>query len=96
MTTIGTMRALDQERGAVRVEDLYETDIRDLWEACATPERLARWLPRRACTGQAPHASTSRVRAKTGEVVVLRCPYSHRPGIRDQLSHLVDLARQGA
>jgi uncharacterized protein YndB with AHSA1/START domain len=44
MTTIGTMRALDQNRGAVRVEELFDTDIRDLWEACTSPERLARWL----------------------------------------------------
>jgi uncharacterized protein YndB with AHSA1/START domain len=44
MTTIGTMRALDKKRGAVRVEELYDTDIRDLWEACTSPERLARWL----------------------------------------------------
>lgn len=40
----GTMRALDETRGAVRVEDVYDTDIRDLWEACTTPERLARWI----------------------------------------------------
>jgi uncharacterized protein YndB with AHSA1/START domain len=46
MRTIGTMRALDEERGAVRVEELYDTDIRDLWAACTTPERLARWLAR--------------------------------------------------
>jgi uncharacterized protein YndB with AHSA1/START domain len=38
------MRALDEKRGAVRVEDLYDTDIDDLWEACTTPERLARWI----------------------------------------------------
>jgi len=44
MTTTGTMRALDEKRGAVRVEDLYDTDIDDLWEACTTPERLARWI----------------------------------------------------
>ena len=40
----GTMRALDESRGAVRVDDLYDTDIEDLWEACTTPERLARWI----------------------------------------------------
>jgi uncharacterized protein YndB with AHSA1/START domain len=44
MNTIGTMRALDDKRGALRVEDVYDTDIDDLWNACTTPERLARWL----------------------------------------------------
>jgi uncharacterized protein YndB with AHSA1/START domain len=46
MTTIATMRTLDENRGAVRVEDLYDTDIDDLWHACTTPERLARWIAR--------------------------------------------------
>jgi uncharacterized protein YndB with AHSA1/START domain len=41
---IGTVRALDDTRGAVRVEDVYNTDIDDLWKACTTPERLARWI----------------------------------------------------
>ncbi len=44
MKTTGRMRPLDDERGAVRVEDVYDTDIGDLWEACTTPERLARWI----------------------------------------------------
>ena len=44
MRIIGTMQALDESRGAVRVEDLYDTDIEDLWEACTTPDRLARWM----------------------------------------------------
>ena len=44
MNTTGTMRALDESLGAVRVEDVYDTDIDDLWEACTTPERLARWI----------------------------------------------------
>ena len=44
MTTNATMRALDDTHGAVRVEDLYDTDIDDLWQACTTPERLARWI----------------------------------------------------
>ncbi|HZT96917.1 MAG TPA: SRPBCC domain-containing protein [Chloroflexota bacterium] len=44
MKVIGTMRALDQYRGAIRVEDVYDTDIHDLWEACTEPERLARWI----------------------------------------------------
>ncbi len=44
MKIIGTMRALGQTRGAVRVENMYDTGINDLWEACTTPERLARWI----------------------------------------------------
>lgn len=44
MRIIGTMRALDDKRGAVKVEDVYDTDIEDLWDACTRPERLARWL----------------------------------------------------
>lgn len=44
MRITGTMRALDDNRGAVRVEDVYDTDIEDLWEACTAPERLARWI----------------------------------------------------
>ena len=44
MNTIGTLRALDDARGAVRVEDVYDTAIEDLWAACTTPERLARWI----------------------------------------------------
>jgi uncharacterized protein YndB with AHSA1/START domain len=44
MRIIGTMRALDEARGAVRVEDVYDTGIEDLWQACTSPERLARWI----------------------------------------------------
>ncbi len=44
MRIIGTMRALDDVRGAVRVEDVYDTDIDDLWQACTAPARLARWI----------------------------------------------------
>jgi uncharacterized protein YndB with AHSA1/START domain len=41
---VGTMRSLDGTRGAVRVEDVFDTGIDDLWEACTNPERLARWI----------------------------------------------------
>ena len=44
MRTTATMRVLDERRGAVRVEDVFDTDIEDLWQACTTPERLARWI----------------------------------------------------
>jgi uncharacterized protein YndB with AHSA1/START domain len=44
MNITGTMRALDDSRGAVRVEDVYDTHIEDLWQACTKAERLARWI----------------------------------------------------
>ena len=44
MKLLGTMRQLDDSRGAVRVEDVYDTDIDDLWASCTDPERLARWI----------------------------------------------------
>lgn len=43
---IGTMRRIDDKRGAVRVEDVYATDIGDLWSAITEPDRLARWIAR--------------------------------------------------
>jgi uncharacterized protein YndB with AHSA1/START domain len=41
---LGRMRRIDEYRGAVRVEDVYETDIADLWSAVTEPDRLARWI----------------------------------------------------
>jgi uncharacterized protein YndB with AHSA1/START domain len=31
-------------RGTIRMDDLYRTDIDDLWDAITSPDRLARWL----------------------------------------------------
>lgn len=44
MKTTGTMRSLGGTLGAVRVEDVYDTDIDDLWQACTDPQRLERWI----------------------------------------------------
>jgi uncharacterized protein YndB with AHSA1/START domain len=41
---LGSMRRIDEKRGAVRVEDVYETDIADLWSAITEPDRLAHWI----------------------------------------------------
>ncbi|REJ05006.1 hypothetical protein DY023_12225 [Microbacterium bovistercoris] len=64
MNIIGTMRTLDETRGAIRVEDLYDTDVDDLWDACTAPDRLARWIaqvsgdPQPGATVQATFTST--------------------------------------
>lgn len=34
----------DGDRGTIRVEDVYDTDIDDLWQAVTEPDRLARWV----------------------------------------------------
>lgn len=44
MRTLGTLHRLDDRRGAVRIEDVYATDVDDLWEACTDPDRLVRWI----------------------------------------------------
>ena len=41
---VGTMRRTDEGKGAVRMEDLYDTDVDDLWSALTDPRRLARWV----------------------------------------------------
>jgi uncharacterized protein YndB with AHSA1/START domain len=41
---LGTLQRLDDDRGGVRVEDVYATTIEDLWAACTEPDRLARWI----------------------------------------------------
>jgi uncharacterized protein YndB with AHSA1/START domain len=41
---VGGLRRVDGVTGAIRVEDLYDTDIDDLWSALTDPRRLARWL----------------------------------------------------
>lgn len=40
---IGSVRDEDG-RGTVHLEDVYATDIEDLWSAITTPDRLKRWL----------------------------------------------------
>ena len=41
---LGSMRRVDERRGAVRIEDVFDTDIADLWSAITEPGRLARWI----------------------------------------------------
>lgn len=40
---IGALRA-EGESGTVRVEDVYDTDAADLWQALTLPDRLERWI----------------------------------------------------
>jgi uncharacterized protein YndB with AHSA1/START domain len=40
---LGSLRSADG-RGAVRMQDRFDTDIDDLWSALTDPRRLARWM----------------------------------------------------
>lgn len=41
---VGTLRRTEDGRGAVRMEDVYDTGVGDLWTALTDPRRLARWI----------------------------------------------------
>ena len=103
MRIIGTMRAIDEARGAVRVEDVYDTDIDDLWEACTTPERLARWIAqvsgdlREGGTVQAVFTSTW---TGPGRIEVCDAPHhlllTMEPGTEDEAQIEAWLTPQGS
>jgi uncharacterized protein YndB with AHSA1/START domain len=41
---VGSLHDIGDDKGAVRVEDVFDTHIDDLWTAVTDPARLARWL----------------------------------------------------
>ncbi len=41
---LGSLRRLDDGRGAVRMADVYDIDLADLWSAVSDAARLARWV----------------------------------------------------
>ena len=41
---VGSLRRTEPGKGAVRMEEVYDTDLEDLWSALTDPRRLARWL----------------------------------------------------
>jgi len=103
MKTIGTMRALDQDRGALRVEDVYDTDIDDLWAACTEPERLARWIAEVSGDlhiGGTIHATFTST--WTGPVRIEACESPHyllltmEPGTEDEAQIEAWLTAEGA
>jgi uncharacterized protein YndB with AHSA1/START domain len=44
MGVVGTLHDLGNGTGTVRMEEVFDTDIRDLWSALTDPGRLSRWL----------------------------------------------------
>lgn len=75
---LGTMRRIDEEHGAVRVEDVYDTDIADLWSAITDPERLSRWIATvegELTIGGVIHASFTSTWEGPGRIDVCEAPH---------------------
>jgi uncharacterized protein YndB with AHSA1/START domain len=103
MNIIGTMRALDETRGGVRVEDVYDTDIEDLWEACTRPERLARWIAEVSGdlrVGGTIHAVFTSTWTGPGRVEVCEAPHhlllTMEPGTDDETQMEAWLTQEGS
>jgi len=103
MKIIGTMRSLDGTRGAVRVEDVYDTNIDDLWEACTDPERLARWIAKVSGdlrVGGSVHAVFTSTWSGPGRVDVCEKPHhlllTMDPGTPDETRIEAWLKEQGS
>jgi len=41
---VGSLRRLEDGKGVVHMEDIYDTNVDDLWSALTDPARLARWI----------------------------------------------------
>src|SRR5215468_10571616 len=100
---LGSMRRIDEKRGAVRVEDVYDTDIADLWSAVTEPERLARWIAtvegdlRVGGTVQVQFTSTAE---GSGRIEVCEAPnhlvVTMKPGTEDENVIEAVLSAEGA
>jgi uncharacterized protein YndB with AHSA1/START domain len=100
---IGTIRSLDGTRGAVRVEDVYDSDIDDVWEACTNPERLARWIAKVSGdlrVGGSFHAVFTSTWAGPGRVDACEKPHhlllTTQPGTTDEAQIEAWLTEEGS
>ena len=41
---VGSISAIGDGKGAIRMEDVYDTNAEDLWSALTDPDRLAVWI----------------------------------------------------
>lgn len=88
---IGTLRRTKDGKGVVRMEDLYDTDINDLWSALTDPRRLARWAAEvegDLCLGGRIHARFTSSWDGPGRIDVCQAPYrltvTMSPGTPDE------------
>jgi uncharacterized protein YndB with AHSA1/START domain len=106
-SALGSLHAVDDE-GVVRMEQLLDTGIDDLWAAVTDPERLAHWYGE--VEGELSQGGEFRVRIalsgeRTGRVEACEPPQrllltmrdpDRRPGQPEQLVHEARLIAEGA
>jgi uncharacterized protein YndB with AHSA1/START domain len=87
---LGEVRRED-DHGTVHVEDVYDTEIDDLWRAVTDPDRVARWLGTVVgdlTVGGEIHASWTSHWEGPGRIEVCDAPHrlllTMRPGMPDQ------------
>ncbi|MFL6059955.1 MAG: SRPBCC family protein [Marmoricola sp.] len=99
---LGILRRLDERVGAVRVEDVYETGIEDLWDAVSTSARLVGWLGE--VTGDLRLGGTFQATFRsswtgTGRVEACEAPHHLRvtlePGTQDETEIEAWLSAEG-
>lgn len=88
---VGTLRRLEGGKGAVRMEDLYDTDADDLWSALTDPRRLAQWVASvtgELCLGGWIHARFTSGWDGPGRIDVCQAPHrlvvTMSPGTPDE------------
>ena len=77
ITLLGEVRRVG-DTGTVHVEDVYNTDIEDLWGAVTDPERLARWIARvdgDLRVGGTIHADFTSTAEGPGRIEVCEAPH---------------------
>ena len=77
ITLLGEVRRVG-DTGTVHVEDVYATDIEDLWGAVTDPERLARWIARvdgDLRVGGTIHAEFTSTAEGPGRIEVCEAPH---------------------
>ena len=100
---VGSMRRLDETRGAVRMEVVYDVVASELWSALTDPTRLARWIAvvkGDLRVGATVHATFTSTWDGPGRIDVCEAPrhlqVTMEPGTEDEAVIDVVLTAEGA
>jgi uncharacterized protein YndB with AHSA1/START domain len=101
-TVLGSLQLLEAGRGAIRMEQVYDTDIEDLWSAITDPDRLGRWfalVEGDLCVGGLIFARFISTDEGPGRIDVCEAPYrlkvTMKPGTSDEAEIEAVLTSEG-